>query len=211
MSLALHDLLLCCRGLENDKATERKKEAENFRRLLRSPEVLQELDCASLAKAKGSRQLTWDNVFRFLQHYVQKEMESIQSSRSNVTATTLAIRQKKMAEVCSLIKYFIRYANKRGPRLNCGELLKHVTEVLQSSHCCTAYGENYSSILLKDILTVRKYWCDISQKQWQSAEAFLTPFLESFALSALFSRILHIIFLFFVFPHRSVGFVLWLF
>uniref|UniRef100_A0A3P9M745 Telomere-length maintenance and DNA damage repair domain-containing protein n=1 Tax=Oryzias latipes TaxID=8090 RepID=A0A3P9M745_ORYLA len=168
MSLALHDLLLCCRGLEHDKATERKKEAENFRRLLRSPAVLQELDCASLAKAKGSKQLTWDNVFRFLQHYVQKEMESIQSSRSNVTATTLAIRQKKMAEVCSLIKYFIRYANKRGPRLNCSELLKHVTEVLQSSHCCTAYGENYSSILLKDILTVRKYWCDISQKQWQS-------------------------------------------
>uniref|UniRef100_A0A3P9IGX3 Telomere-length maintenance and DNA damage repair domain-containing protein n=1 Tax=Oryzias latipes TaxID=8090 RepID=A0A3P9IGX3_ORYLA len=157
LSPYLSDIVLC-----------HQKEAENFRRLLRSPEVLQELDCASLAKAKGSKQLTWDNVFRFLQHYVQKEMESIQSSRSNVTATTLAIRQKKMAEVCSLIKYFIRYANKRGPRLNCSELLKHVTEVLQSSHCCTAYGENYSSILLKDILTVRKYWCDISQKQWQS-------------------------------------------
>lgn len=41
-----------------------QKEAENFRRLLRSPAVLQELDCASLAKAKVSKQLTWDNVFR---------------------------------------------------------------------------------------------------------------------------------------------------
>lgn len=37
----------------------------------------------------------------------------MQSSKSNVTATTLALRQKKMSEVCSLIKYFIRYTNKR--------------------------------------------------------------------------------------------------
>uniref|UniRef100_A0A8C4HFF1 ATM serine/threonine kinase n=1 Tax=Dicentrarchus labrax TaxID=13489 RepID=A0A8C4HFF1_DICLA len=112
MSLVLHDLLACCRGLESDKSTERKKEAENFRRLLRTPEVVQELDRTSGPKAKGSKQLTWDAVFRFLQRYVQKETESMQSSKSNVTATTLALRQKKMAEMCSLIKYFIRYANK---------------------------------------------------------------------------------------------------
>ncbi|XP_047449742.1 serine-protein kinase ATM isoform X2 [Mugil cephalus] len=166
MSLALHDLLLCCRGLENDKATERKKESERFRRLLRSPEVVQELDRNSASKAKGSKQLTWDAVFRFLQRYVQKETESMQSSKANVTATTLTTRQKKMAEMCSLIKYFIRYANKRGPRLKCSELLKHVIEILQNSYCCSAYGENYSSLLLKDILSVRKYWCDITPQQW---------------------------------------------
>uniref|UniRef100_A0A3P9C2P0 Telomere-length maintenance and DNA damage repair domain-containing protein n=1 Tax=Maylandia zebra TaxID=106582 RepID=A0A3P9C2P0_9CICH len=168
MSLALHDLLACCRALENDKATERKKEAERFRRLLRSPEIVQELDRNSSAKAKASKQLTWDAVFRFLQRYVQKETESMQSSKSNVTATTLATRQKKMAEICSLIKYFIRCANKRGPRLKCSELLKHVLEVLQSSYCCSAYGEDYSSLLVKDILSVRKYWCDIAPQQWQS-------------------------------------------
>lgn len=50
---------------------------------------------------------------RFLQRYVQKETENMQSSKSKLTATTLATRQKKMAEMCSLVKYFIRYANKR--------------------------------------------------------------------------------------------------
>lgn len=50
---------------------------------------------------------------RFLQRYVQRETESMQSSKSNVTASTLGARQKKMAEMCSLIKYFIRCANKR--------------------------------------------------------------------------------------------------
>ncbi|KAM4566592.1 serine-protein kinase ATM isoform 3-T3 [Odontesthes bonariensis] len=194
MSLALSDLLACCRGLDSDKATERKKEAERFRRLLRSPETVPELDRISGPKAKGSKQLTWDAVFRFLQRYVQRETESMQSSRSNVTATTLATRQKKMAETCSLIKFFIRYANKRGTRLKCSELLKHVMEVLQNSYCCSAYGENYSSLLLKDVLSVRKYWCDITQPQWQGLLDLYCGLFQSSSKSinrVLLSRVIH--------------------
>lgn len=41
-----------------------QKEAEHFRRLLRNPDVVQELDRTSGSKAKGSKQLTWDAVFR---------------------------------------------------------------------------------------------------------------------------------------------------
>ncbi|KAG7478644.1 serine-protein kinase ATM [Solea senegalensis] len=193
MSLALHDLLVCCRGLENDKATERKKEAERFRRLLRTPAVVQELDCSS--GAKSSKQLTWDAVFRFLQRYVQKETESMQSSKS-VTATSLATRKKKMAEMCSLIKYFIRYANKRGPRLKCSELLKHVMEVLQSSYSCSAYGEDYSSLLVKDILSVRKYWCDITPQQWHNLLELYCGLFNSSSKSinrVLVSRVIHMV------------------
>ncbi|XP_070685735.1 serine-protein kinase ATM [Pempheris klunzingeri] len=194
MSLALQDLLFCCRGLESDKVTERKKEAENFRRLIRTPEVVQELDRISGPKAKGSKQLTWDAVFGFLQRYVQKETESMQSSKSNVTATTLAIRQKKMADMCSLIKYFIRYSNKRGPRLKCSELLKHVMEVLKSSFSCSAYGEYYSSLLVKDILSVRKYWCDITSQQWHSLLDLYCGLFNTSSKSinhVLVSRVIH--------------------
>ncbi|XP_054884551.1 serine-protein kinase ATM isoform X2 [Poeciliopsis prolifica] len=194
MSLVLHDLLVCCRGLENDKATERKKETERFRRLIRSNEVMEELDRTSGTKAKASNQLTWDAVFRFLQRFVQKETESMQSSKSNVTVTTLATRQKKMAETCSLVKFFIRCANKRGPRLKCSELLKHVMEVLQSSYCCAAYGENYSSLLLKDILSVRKYWCDITRQQWQSLLELYCSLFNSSSKSinrVLLSRVIY--------------------
>ncbi|XP_068173804.1 serine-protein kinase ATM isoform X3 [Antennarius striatus] len=194
MSLVLHDLLVCCRGLENDKATERKKEAERFRRLIRTSEVVQELDRTSGLRSKGSKQLTWDAVFRSLQRYVQKETESMQSSKSNVTATTLASRQKKMAQMCSLIKYFIRYANKRGPRLKCNELLKHVMEVLQSSYSCSAYGEDYSSLLVKDILSVRKYWCDITPQQWHNLLDLYCHLFNSSSKSinrVLVSRVIH--------------------
>uniref|UniRef100_A0A1A7X0C2 non-specific serine/threonine protein kinase n=1 Tax=Iconisemion striatum TaxID=60296 RepID=A0A1A7X0C2_9TELE len=194
MSLVLNDLLVCCRGLENDKATERKKEAERFRRLIRAPETVQELDRTSANKAKGSQQLTWDAVFRFLQRYLQKETEVIQSSKSKVTQTTLATRQKKMNEMCSLIKYFICSANKRGPRLKCSEVLKHVMEVLQSPYCCSAYGKNYSSLLLKNILSVRKYWCDITPQQWQSLLDLFCSLFNSSSRSinrVLLSRVIH--------------------
>ncbi|KAI3354414.1 hypothetical protein L3Q82_018938 [Scortum barcoo] len=118
----------------------------------------------------------------------------MQSSKSNVTATTLATRKKKMAEMCSLIKYFIRYANKRGPRLKCSELLKHVMEVLQNSYSCSAYGEDYSSLLLKDILSVRKYWCDISTQQWQDLLDLYCGFFSTSVKSinrVLVSRVIH--------------------
>ncbi|XP_033833204.1 serine-protein kinase ATM [Periophthalmus magnuspinnatus] len=196
MSLALHELLVCCKGLESDKATERKKEADRFRRLLRSPDIVQELDRTSGDKNKGSKQLTWDAVFRFLQRYVQRETESIQSSRANVTSTTLATRKKKMAEMCSLIKFFIRYANKRGPRLKCSELLKHVMDVLQSSYSCSFYGEDYSSLLDKDILSVRKYWCDITPQQWHSILEFYCGLFITSSKSinrVLVSRVIHTI------------------
>ncbi|KAL7851463.1 hypothetical protein AOLI_G00218190 [Acnodon oligacanthus] len=169
MSLLLHDLLLCCRGLENEKATERKKEIDRFKRLLRDSETIKELDRTSACRASRSNtQLTWDAVFRFLKKYLHKETELLQSGKANVSATTQANRRKKMQEISSLIKYFVRCANKRGPKLKCADLLGHVVEVMQSSFSCAAYGEDYSSMLLKNIFSVRKYWCEISQHQWHN-------------------------------------------
>uniref|UniRef100_A0A3B1JQ60 non-specific serine/threonine protein kinase n=1 Tax=Astyanax mexicanus TaxID=7994 RepID=A0A3B1JQ60_ASTMX len=169
MSLSVHELLLCCRGLENEKATERKKEIDRFKRLLRDPETVKELDRTSALKAsRNNNQLTWDAVFRFLKKYLQKETELLQSGKANVSAITQANRRKKMQEISSLIKYFVRCANKRGPKLKCSDLLAHVVEVMQSSFSCSAYGEDYSSMLLKNILSVRKYWCEITQQQWHT-------------------------------------------
>ncbi|XP_056417620.1 serine-protein kinase ATM [Hyla sarda] len=164
MSLALHELLLCCRQLENDKATERRKEIDKFRRLLRDQETVQQLDRNS--DARHGKQLNWDTVFRFLQKYIFKETESIKSAKANVSQSTQATRQKKMQEISSLVKYFIRCANKRAPRLKCAELLHHVMDTVKDPTKCAAYGTDYSSILLKDILTVRKYWCEITPQQW---------------------------------------------
>uniref|UniRef100_A0A663LT06 non-specific serine/threonine protein kinase n=1 Tax=Athene cunicularia TaxID=194338 RepID=A0A663LT06_ATHCN len=165
MSLALHDLLICCRRLENEKAVERRKEIENFKRLLRDSETVLQLDRNS--DSKQGKQLNWDAVFRYvLQKYFRKEMKNLQLTKPNASASTQTTRQKKMQEVGSLVKYFIRCANKRGPRLKCQELLIYVMEIIRDPTSCAAYGSDCSNILLKDILSVRKYWCEISQQQW---------------------------------------------
>uniref|UniRef100_A0A671YCG8 non-specific serine/threonine protein kinase n=1 Tax=Sparus aurata TaxID=8175 RepID=A0A671YCG8_SPAAU len=193
MSLPLQELLVCCKGLESDKATERKV-ITSLKRFIRNPETVQELDRSSGSKDKGSKLLTWDGVFRYLQRYVQKETENVKTLKSNVTATTMANRQKKMTELCSLIKFFIRYANKRGPRLTCSELLRHVIEVLQNSYSSSAYGQDYSSILLKDIFSVRKYWCEITSQQWHDLLDLYCHLFNSSSKSinrVLVSRVIH--------------------
>ncbi|XP_075347105.1 serine-protein kinase ATM [Mycteria americana] len=164
MSLALHDLLICCRRLENEKAVERRKEIDNFKRLLCDSETVLQLDRNS--DSKQAKQLNWDAVFSVLQKYFQKEMKNLQLTKPNASASTQTTRQKKMQEVGSLVKYFIRCANKRGPRLKCQELLIYVIEIIRDPTSCAAYGSDCSSILLKDILSVRKYWCEISEQQW---------------------------------------------
>ncbi|XP_051881916.1 serine-protein kinase ATM isoform X7 [Pristis pectinata] len=164
MSFALQDLLLCCRQFDNDKATERKKEIDKFKRLIRMPEAREQLDRNS--ESRHSKQLNWDTVFRFLQKYIQKETECLQAANPKVSATTQANRQKKMQEISNIMKYFIRWANKRGPHLKCQELLKHIMDILQNKFSCAAYGADYNSILLKDVLSIRKYWCEITQQQW---------------------------------------------
>ncbi|KAM5227130.1 serine-protein kinase ATM isoform 4-T10 [Hipposideros larvatus] len=164
MSLALNDLLICCRQLEHDRATERKKEIEKFKRLIRDPETVQHLDRHS--DSKQGKYLNWDAVFRFLQSYIQKETESLKAARPNVSASTQATRQKRMQEISSLVKYFIKCANKRGPRLKCQELLNYIMNTVKDSSNSAIHGADCSNILLKDILSVRKYWCEISQQQW---------------------------------------------
>ncbi|KAM9038350.1 serine-protein kinase ATM isoform X1 [Sarcophilus harrisii] len=177
MSLDLHDLLLCCRQLENDRATERRKEVEKFKHLIRDPETVKHLDRNS--DSRQGKYLNWDAVFRFLQKYIQKETECLRTAKPNVSASTQASRQKKMQEITSLVKYFIKCANKRAPRLKCQELLNYVMDTVKDSSSGTTYGADYSNILLKDILSVRKYWCEISQHHWSELLAlYCTLYLK---------------------------------
>lgn len=164
MSLALNNLLICCRQLENDRATERRKEIETFKRLIRDPETVQDLDRHS--DSKQGKYLNWDAVFRFLQKYIQKETECLRTAKPNVSVSTQISRQKKMQEISSLVRDFIKCANKRGPRLKCQELLNYIMDTVKDASNSIIYGSNCSNILLKDILSVRKYWCEISQQQW---------------------------------------------
>ncbi|KYO44923.1 serine-protein kinase ATM isoform X2 [Alligator mississippiensis] len=192
MSLVLHDLLVCCHQLEKDKVTERRKEIEKFKRLIRDSETIQQLDRNS--DSKQGKQLNWDAVFRFLQTYIQKEMESLRLAKPNVSLSTQSSRQKKMQEIGSLVKYFIRCANKRAPRLKCQELLNYIIKIVRDASSCAVYGTDCSTMLLKDVLSERKYWCEISLQQWSEllplyCRLYLKPSKE--INRVLVARIIH--------------------
>lgn len=84
------------------------------------------------------------------------------------------------------------YCASGGPKLKCADLLTHVAEVLQSSFSCAAFGEDYSSILLKNILSVRKYWCEITPQQWHCEFSFLYLHLHTWRPEATASARSHV-------------------
>jgi ataxia telangiectasia mutated family protein len=53
------------------------------------------------------------------------------------------------------------------PRLNGQDVVSHVLKIMSDPFTKSAFGLDHTSLLLKDILCVRKYWCEISQATWQ--------------------------------------------
>lgn len=104
-------------------------------------------------------------------------LNTLLAMQTNVRAQSLALasfwlshscRKQQTPNTSAVVVTALLFLPAGGPHLKCSELLKHVMEVLQSPYCCSAYGEYYSSLLLKDVLSVRKYWCEIAPQQWQS-------------------------------------------
>ncbi|XP_033740359.1 serine-protein kinase ATM-like [Pecten maximus] len=164
----LSDIASYCHQLVADKASDRKKSVEKLLQLLKKGSVLDALDKTSDSKAsRRDRQITWDDILRGAVGYVNVETAVLQKAKEAQTATTLANREKRKQEISGVFKSVIRFADKRGPRLKCSYILKHLTDVLKDEYMCNAYGLDYSNILLKNLLTVRKYWTDITLEMWQ--------------------------------------------
>ncbi|XP_067675130.1 serine-protein kinase ATM-like [Haliotis asinina] len=166
---SLSDLMSCCRGLDTDKVSERKKSVEKLRQLLEKNSVIKSLDRNTDEKStrNNNRLITWDDVFmKGVVLYIRLETAALQKAKESVSAASKLNKEKKKQEISGFFKFFVRVADKRGPRLKCSNVLSHITEVLEDDYTCAAYGLDYSTILLKNVLPVRKYWVDIKSKSW---------------------------------------------
>ncbi|CAN0220698.1 unnamed protein product [Lampetra fluviatilis] len=177
--MAVRDLQQCCQRLDVEKVTERKKEAERFSRLIVLPDVIAELDrCSDLRPPRG---LTWDAVFKFVQRYMQRETDALQTAASTASTSTTARsnRQARSREVVTLCKRFVRIANRRGTRLKCSELVRHVLETLSNKCARMQFGSEYIMLLIRDVLSVRRYWCEITASTWADLQKLCCRLLES--------------------------------
>lgn len=107
-----------------------------------------------------SAQSWWDLVTVYSAHTVQAKYVCV---RSQCVVCVVCVNEHMYRSLSVCLSF-----SAGGPRLKCSELLRHVMDVLSNTYSCSVCGEDYSSLLVKDILSVRKYWCDISLQQWQS-------------------------------------------
>lgn len=154
--MELSELAKACRNLTSDKVTERKKYATQLRQLLKKKSIIKYLD-------SKSGKFAWTDILKDVIRYVNVETHALQKSRASQTGQTMA---NKKREVASLFKFVVEIANKRGPELKCTSVVKHIITVLEDSFMCECYGQVYSSVLLKYILSLRKYRTEIPAANW---------------------------------------------
>ncbi|XP_033635684.1 serine-protein kinase ATM-like [Asterias rubens] len=162
MSEGLLSLQNHCDQLDSDKVTERKKHIESFKRELNRTVIVQQLDHNS----NNGRGLTWNAVFNSLISYMLKEIDHLKKQKGE-SSTSLSSKDRKKQTVGEVFKWFVRKANQRGEKLNCSDLLHHVLTLMKDDFSGIAFGEVCCSVILKDILRSRKYFCQISSSNWQ--------------------------------------------
>ena len=54
-----------------------------------------------------------------------------------------------------------------GHYLRGAEVVTHTLHIMANDFARGAFGADHTSVLLKDILSIRKYWCEINHKSWQ--------------------------------------------
>ncbi|XP_064597040.1 serine-protein kinase ATM-like [Liolophura sinensis] len=166
---SLSDLIHCCRALDTDKVTERKKQTEKLKLLLEKSVVQKALDDNTDAKqiSKEKSLFAWDSVFKFVVDLVLVETNCLRKAKESNSQTAINNREKKKQDISGLVKFVVRVTDKRGERLKCFSVMNHIIQVLKDPFTCQAYGADYSSLLLKNILCVRKYSTELTSKMWQ--------------------------------------------
>ncbi|XP_048753406.2 serine-protein kinase ATM-like isoform X2 [Ostrea edulis] len=191
---SLSDVFGCCRELSSDKATERKKSLEKLKNLLNKTTVINSLDYNSQIRTRDRNTLTWDDILREVHSYIYLETQLFQKGKEPQTSTARASKEKRKQEIGGVFKFVVKQAENRGPNLKASQLIKQILEVLKDAFMMSAYGLDYSSILLKNVLPVRKYCTEITDKTWHEminlyCKLFMDP--ECGLDKILLSRIIH--------------------
>lgn len=168
-SVQITELINVCRELGSEKGAERRKAGTKLKNLLNRSSVKKALDknyeLKNSSKNAG-KIFTWENVFKAVRIYVDMETEEVKNASENVSKTTLTNRETRKHEASGLFKYVIRSADKGIPKLKGSVVISYIVETLKDPYRCSSYGQDFCSILLKNILSTRKYVAELNSKDW---------------------------------------------
>lgn len=168
-SLQISEIITVCRELVSEKGPERRKAGGKLKNLLNRSGVKKALDKNYELKhstKNSGKVFTWENVFKAVCSYVARETDEVRNANENVSKTTLTNRETRKHEASALYKYVIRSADKGTPKLKGSAVISHITETLRDPYNCSSYGQDFCSILLKNILSTRKYVVELNSKDW---------------------------------------------
>ncbi|GAB1602778.1 serine-protein kinase ATM-like [Argonauta hians] len=169
-------------GLVASKAAERKEKASLLREVLKKRSEIEELD---------QKPKYWNEILKNVIQYIYIESESLRKSKASVSTQP---NENKKLELASLFKFVINTANKRKCKLKGEIIMKHICHVLNEDFLRESFGLIYSSVLLKKVLSIRKYINDISVNMWLG---LLSTYCDMFLLGknnlskSLVAKIIH--------------------
>ncbi|XP_022082003.1 serine-protein kinase ATM-like isoform X2 [Acanthaster planci] len=94
-----------------------------------------------------------------------KEAEYLKKNKG-ASSTSINTRDRKKQEVGAVLKWFVRIANQRGKRLGCAGVVEHVLALMKDEFTATAFGVDCCSVLQKDLLRSRTYYCELTPSTW---------------------------------------------
>eukprot|EP00117_Sycon_ciliatum_P033907 scpid11421/ scgid25987/ Serine-protein kinase ATM; Ataxia telangiectasia mutated homolog len=170
-SEAVLDFKTNCIRLESGKVNERRAAAQRVYELLDRSDVQSSLESDG---SSGGGELTWDRLLARVRKFVLKEAEPTTSRGRPSTAG----RNAKRYDAVKLFKQVVRKADRNGPRLNCKEVFHHVLTIFKDDNLCAAFGADYAAVLLRDLLPVRRYHCEVTTAMWCDLLERVTGFLS---------------------------------
>lgn len=158
---ALIDLQNACVAADTDKITERKKQIEKIKVELSKPLVIQALNYNSDNSRNDKKLLTWILLFQMVKRIFTKDLEALFATKARKKSHAL---KKPNQEALSLLKIVIKHAS-RPPvvRLKVAAILDVLIEMLEEEAICDMFGAEFTSIVLRDVLCYRLYWCQLDQ------------------------------------------------
>lgn len=158
------DLSDCCKYLESNKKTERRRRIEDLKLLLENTHTKEFLN----KNSDSCRGVSWNSVFCSLHNCLLREADCYSEEKAK---KILPATDKAVKGCCGLLILVVSSANSGCPRLPCQELFSCILQVYAAAESNeivlnSIIGETYINLLALG-LSSEKYWGELTFQTWK--------------------------------------------
>nr|XP_045624832.1 serine-protein kinase ATM-like isoform X1 [Procambarus clarkii]XP_045624833.1 serine-protein kinase ATM-like isoform X1 [Procambarus clarkii] len=164
--MALDTVKQCCRQLDSDRITERKKGSDQLKHLLNNPSIVGYLD------TRPNDCFNWNSVFWSAKTFFIKESKRVEEDerkKSEVSQTVLQNRANLKRCAAALPKLVMKKSSLRTPRVSAHIVVDLVLTVLDRSNAYLLenFAGDFIQITFKYLLRFPQYYLEVSPAKWR--------------------------------------------